>query len=121
MSGMTWKLFGVALVPLTIAVGLLIPASSTTGIAIPMMFVFSGVMIGRWWAPLPSLTAVVGLNLGELAGIGHSGAISLHANDFAPSFLLWSSAIATGLAAAGAMARWVVWLATSKLRGLASR
>lgn len=107
--------------PLTIAVGLAIPASSTSGITIPIMFVVSGALIGRWWAPLPSLTAVVGLNLGELAGIGHSGAISLHAHGFALSFLLLTSAIAVGLAAAGALARWRVWLAIRQTPRGASR
>jgi hypothetical protein len=95
---------------LAVGVGLLVPRSDVSGVLIPAMFVASGALIGRWWAFVPSLSVVVGLNLAELVGstsrIG--AAIELHAGGFDLGFLLATSAVAIALPLAGAATRMAV-------------
>jgi hypothetical protein len=95
-------LAGVLLPPLAVICGLWVPRTLVTSLLVPAVFAVSGALIGRWWAPLPSLVAVAGLSLGELLGISHSGAtIELHAGGFDLGFLVLTLAIATVLAVTG--------------------
>ena len=85
---------------------------------LPAAFVLSGALIGRWWAPLPSVAVVIALSVAELADVGRSGtAVELHAGGFDAGFLLLTSAIAGTLAGTGAMLRWGVGARLARLRG----
>ena len=97
---------GVMLPPAAMAWGLLVPRTSATAMLVPAALIVSGALIGRWWAPLPSLAVVAALSLAELAGVGRSGsAIELHAGGFSFGFLMFTSAVAGTLALIGVLAR----------------
>ena len=82
------------------------PHVSTTEVLVPLAFVVSGALIGRWWAPTPAVITVAALNLVEaMSSIQWSAAISIHGGDFSLKFLLLTSVVALVLSLTGVVIR----------------
>ena len=97
---------GVLLPAAAVAWGLLTPRTPATSLVLPAALIVSGALIGRWWAPLPSIAVVAALSVAELGGIGRSGSvIELHAGGFSLGFLVAASLVAAVVTLVGVLAR----------------
>ena len=104
---------GVILPPGALVLGTLFPASDTTRAGILLAFVISGSLIGRWWAPAPSVAAWTALGLAEEAnhwGFGPGSrfgtAIQIHSGgNFSLSFFALTMAVALTLPLIGLVGR----------------
>ncbi len=105
------RILGVLMPPTYVGLGLLLPQSSASESLGPLIFIASGFLIGRWWAPLPSFITFAALGLAELAnahGVGlgtrFGSAIQVH-SDFDLRFFLFVSTVAIASPLAGFAAR----------------
>jgi hypothetical protein len=98
---------GLLLPFVTVGLGLLVPRSAASTVLIPASFVVSGILIGRWWAFVPSMGIPIVLGLAELVTptSRYGTATEIHAGGFDVGFLLLTLSIATALSLAGAIAR----------------
>ncbi len=105
------RILGILIPPTYVGLGLLLPQSSVSQAVGPLILFASGLLIGRWWAPLPSFITFTSLALAELAnahGVGpgtrFGSAIQVH-SDFDLRFFLLVSAVAIVFPLAGFAAR----------------
>lgn len=100
---------------LALALGTFVPASDVTRAMVILAFVVSGILIGRWWAPIPSVAAWIALSLAEEAnhwgfgpGTRFGTAIEIHSGgDFSLSFFAFATAVALALSTVGLAIRHV--------------
>jgi hypothetical protein len=105
-----------------VVIGTFLPASDVARLVILFSFAVSGALIGRWWAPFPSLLASSAIfaaeeanHLGFGPGTRIGTAIEIHSGgDFSVAYLTFTSAIAIALATAGLVARGLAMRALRK-------
>ena len=96
------RVVGVLIPPLYVGIGLLASRSRLSETAGPLVLLLSGALIGRWWAPIPSVVTFMLLGMVEVAnglGIGPGPrigtAIEIHSEyGFSVFFLLGTVVIA---------------------------
>lgn len=123
MAGGALRLVGVLLPPVFLSLGTMIPASDVTRGLILLAFVLSGALIGRWWAPIPSVASWTALGIAEEAnhwGIGpgtrFGTAIEIHSGgDFSVSFFALTTAVAIALPTAGLVMRIIATAAVRRI------
>ena len=99
---MPGRLLGALLPGLAAGGGLLAPRTAATAVLLPAALVLSGALIGRWWAPFPSVAVVALLNLAELAGLCRSGTtVELHTGGFSVRSLVLTCGAALALTLLG--------------------
>ena len=104
------RVVGVLIPPLYVGAGLFAPRSRLSEIAGPLLLLLSGVLIGRWWAPIPSVVTFMLLSMVEVAnglaigpGPRIGTAIEIHSEyGFSVAFLLFTAVATIGLPLIGA-------------------
>jgi hypothetical protein len=115
VAGGTLRLVGALLPPLFLTLGTIVAASDLTRGTILLAFVLSGALIGRWWAPLPSVASWILLGIAEEAnqwgfgpGTRFGTAIEIHSGgDFSLSFFALTTALAIALPTVGLFMRFI--------------